>query len=87
MKLTRSKLVEIITEEIQKLNEGKIIRLEILSKDKKKVLNIIKQLRLKDTKDYALYGSGRTVEMELDSKFQNKFLELAIKNNIKIKEV
>ena len=67
------------------IKEGSIVRLEFPSRDKKKVQKIVKQLRLKDTKDYAIYGGGRTAEIELDSKFEDKFLELAIKNKIKVR--
>ena len=68
-----------------KLTEGKIVRWEIPMKDKKKVEMIVKKLRLKDTKDYSIYGSGKTFEMELDSKYEDKVLELLMKMNIKVR--
>ena len=69
-----------------KLLEGKIVRWEIPKKDKKKVQTIVKKLRLKDTKDYAIYGSGRTFEMELDAKYADKVLDLLKKMNVKVTE-
>ena len=72
-------------ETIKDLMEAKIVRWEIPTKDKKKVQAIVKKLRLKDTKDYAIYGSGKTFEMELDSKYEDKVLELMMKMNIKVR--
>jgi hypothetical protein len=70
---------------IRTILEGKIVRYEIPTKDKKKVQAIVKKLKLKDTKDYAIYGSGKTFEMELDSKHADKVLELLMKMNIKVR--
>ena len=83
--LTESKLRKVIRESIKRIIEGKIVRWEIPTKDKKKVQAIVKKLRLKDTKDYSIYGSGKTFEMELDSKYENKVLELLMKMNIKVR--
>jgi hypothetical protein len=84
-KLTKQNLRKIIRESIKKIIEGKIVRYEIPMKDKKKVEKIVKKLKLKDTKDYAIYGSGKTFEMELDSKHSDKVLELLMKLNIKVR--
>ena len=82
--MKKSELRKIIRESIKEIMEGKIVRYEIPTKDKKKVQSIVKKLKLKDTKDYAIYGSGRTFEIELDSKFRNKFLECSSKDMAKI---
>ena len=74
-----------IRETIKDLMEGSIVRWEIPMKDKKKVQAIVKKLKLKDTKDYSIYGSGKTFEMELDSKYEDKVLELLMKMNIKVR--
>jgi hypothetical protein len=74
-----------VRETIRKILEAKIVRYEIPTKDKKKVQALVKKLKLKDTKDYAIYGSGKTFEMELDSKHANKVLELLMKMNIKVR--
>ena len=79
------KIRQTIRETIKDLMEGSIVRWEIPMKDKKKVQAIVKKLRLKDTKDYSIYGSGKTFEMELDSKYEDKVLELLMKMNIKVR--
>ena len=84
-KLTEQKLRKVIRESIKKIMEGKIVRYEIPTKDKKKVQALVKKLRLKDGKDYSIYGSGKTFEMELDTKHANKVLELLMKMNIKVR--
>ena len=56
-------------------------------KDKKKVKTIVKKLKV-PSNDYAIYGSGRTFEMEISaSKLADKVLELLIKNKIKVQDV
>ena len=79
------KVRQVIRETIKDLMEAKIVRVEIPMKDKKKVQVIVKKLKLKDNKDYAIYGSGKTFEMELDSKYEDKVLELMMKMNIKVR--
>ena len=79
------KVRQVIRETIKDLMEAKIVRFEIPMKDKKKVQAIVKKLKLKDNKDYAIYGSGKTFEMELDSKYEDKVLELMMKMNIKVR--
>ena len=79
------KIRHTIRETIKDLMEAKIVRWEIPMKDKKKVEMIVKKLKLKDTKDYSIYGSGKTFEMELDSKYEDKVLELLMKMNIKVR--
>ena len=74
-----------IRKAIRIILEGKIVRYEIPMKDKKKVQALVKKLRFKDGKDYAIYGSGRTFEMELDAKHADKVLELLMKMNIKVR--
>ena len=79
------KVRQVIRETIKDLMEAKIVRFEIPMKDKKKVEMVVKKLKLKDTKDYSIYGSGKTFEMELDSKYEDKVLELLMKMNIKVR--
>jgi len=86
-----NKLRELIREVIKKeLKEGPAKyghRWEIPMKDKKKVEAIVKKLKV-PSKDYAIYGSGRTFEMEISAgKLANKVLELLIKNKIKVQDV
>ena len=85
--MAESKLRKTIRESIKKIMEAKIVRWDIPSKDKKKVEKLVKKLRLKDGKDYAIYGSGKTFEMELDSKHADKVLELLIKNKVNVKDI
>jgi len=79
------KIRQTIRETIKDLMEGSIVRWEIPMKDKKKVEMVVKKLKLKDTKDYSIHGSGKTFEMELDSKYEDKVLELLMKMNIKVR--
>ena len=79
------KIRQTIREPIKDLMEGSIVKFEIPMKDKKKVEMVVKKLKLKDTKDYSIYGSGKTFEMELDSKYEDKVLELLMKMNIKVR--
>jgi membrane carboxypeptidase/penicillin-binding protein PbpC len=79
------KIRQTIRETIKDLMEGSIVKFEIPMKDKKKVEMVVKKLKLKDTKDYSIYGSGKTFEMELDSKYEDKVLELLMKMNIKVR--
>jgi len=68
-----------------KLNEGKMVQWEIRDRDKKKVSKILDKLRLKMGKDYDFgVGRGATFILGLDRKYQNKVLELFIKNRINV---
>ena len=83
--MMEQKLRKNIRESIKKIMEAKIVRFEIPMKDKKKVQSIVKKLRFKDGKDYAIYGSGKTFEIELDSKHEDKVLELLMKMKIQVR--
>ena len=85
MKLTKQRLKEIIKEEIRNLREGKRRQLQIPIIDKRKVDQIMKKLRFKIGKDYDFgVGKGATFILDLDRKYQNKVLELFIKNRINV---
>ena len=86
-----NKLRELIREVIKKeLKEGPAKyghRWEIPTKYKKKVQTIVKKLKV-PSKDYAIYGTGKTFEMEISAgKLADKVLELLIKNKIKVQDV
>jgi hypothetical protein len=86
MKLTKQRLREIIKEEIINLREGKMVQWEIKDRDKRKVSKILDKLRLKMGKNYDFGASrhGATFVLELDKKFEDKVLELFIKNRINV---
>ena len=88
MKITKQRLKEIIREEI--LKEAKQVQLQIPIREKLKVDKILKKkLRLKVGRHYDI-GVGRTGTfiLELDTKYQDKVLELFIKNRIRnVKEL
>ena len=69
-----------------KLNEGKMIQWEIKDRDKNKVSKILNKLRLKMGKNYDFGASrrGATFILELDKKFEDKVLEMLIKNRINV---
>ena len=84
MKITKSRLKEIIREEIKRLNEG--YPLEIKVKDKLKVDKLLKSMKLKPSKDWTTRFGGRDYFI-LDvknSKLFDKVLELLMKNKIKV---
>ena len=68
-----------------KLNEGKMVQLQIKEIEKKKVKKILDKLRLKMGKDYDFgVGKGATFVLELDTKFEDKVLEMLINNRINV---
>ena len=77
--LDEGKLRKAVRESIKKVMEGPAKyghRWEIPMKDKKKVEAIVKKLKV-PSNSYAIYGSGRTFEMEISAgKLANKVLEL-----------
>ena len=67
------------------LLEGKMIQFKIKEMDKRKVRKMLDKLRLKMGKDYDFgVGKGATFILDLDRKYQNKVLELFIKNRINV---
>jgi hypothetical protein len=83
----RESIREIIKEQ---LNEGKFAELYMKNdmKTKKVVSKIIKQMRLKIDKDYdvkALDSKGKMQKFMILPKHRNKFLELLLKNKIKVR--
>ena len=85
MKITKQRLVEIIREEIRNLHEAKMVQLQIKEIEKKKVKKILDKLRLKMGKNYDFgVGKGSTFILELDTKFEDKVLEMLIKNRINV---
>ena len=68
-----------------KLNEGKMVQLQIKEIEKKKVKKILDKLRLKMGRDYDFgVGKGATFILELDKKFEDKVLEMLINNRINV---
>ena len=85
MKITKQRLVEIIREEIRNLREAKMVQLQIKEIEKKKVKKILDKLRLKMGKNYDFgVGKGSTFILELDTKFEDKVLEMLIQNRINV---
>ena len=70
-----------------KLNEGKMVQFQIKEIEKKKVKKILDKLRLKMGKNYDFGASrhGATFVLELDKKFEDKVLEMLIKNRINVR--
>jgi len=67
------------------LNEAKMVQLQIKEIEKKKVKKILDKLRLKMGKNYDFgAGKGSTFILELDTKFEDKVLELLVKNRIQV---
>ena len=89
MKITGKEINKIILEEIHKLYEGaKSVQWQIPIKDKIKVDKILKKSGGKIGKHYDIgVGKTGTFILDLDRKFEDKVLELLIKNRIKVKEL
>ena len=87
VKLTRSRLKEIIQDEIQKLNEaGKMILFQIPETDKRKTKKILDKLRLKTGKDYDFgVGKGSNFILALNKQYQDDVLELLIINKVRVR--
>ena len=86
MKITKSRLKEIIREEIKNLSESKRHELEIHVRDKIKVDKILKKLRLKPGKDYDIgAGSSRSFILDVEGKHLDKIVTLLMKNRIRTK--
>ena len=67
------------------LFEAKMVQLQIKEIEKKKVKKILDKLRLKMGKNYDFgVGKGSTFILELDTKFEDKVLEMLIKNRINV---
>ena len=67
------------------LFEAKMVQLQIKEIEKKKVKKILDKLKLKMGKDYDFgVGKGATFILELDTKFEDKVLELLMKNRINV---
>ena len=69
------------------LVETRYVWYTLLERDKGKVRKILDKLRLKMGKHYD-FGAGRkgpTFILELDKKYQNKVLELFVKNRINVR--
>ena len=68
-----------------KLNEGKMVQLQIKEIEKRKVKKILDKLKLKMGKHYDFgVGKGATFILELDTKFEDKVLEMLINNRINV---
>ena len=65
----------------EKLSEAKMVSLNGQTKDYKKVVKLFKKMKLKSPKQYDLKPTGtNTFTINIDKKFYNKFLELAMNN-------
>ena len=93
MKLTKKRLKEIIKEEIRnflkkgKLNErlsGKTVTWQIRTQERKTAKKVLDKLKLKIGKDYDFKFISNTFALELLKKYENKVLELFIKNRINV---
>ena len=86
--MTEQRVREFVRKRIGILFEAKMVQLQIPMRDRKKVDKILKKSRGKEGKDFD-YGVGRgsTFMLELDKKFQDRVIELLIKNRIQVKEV
>ena len=86
--MTEQRVREFVRKRIGILFDAKMVQLQIPMRDRKKVDKILKKSRGKEGKDFD-YGVGRgsTFMLELDKKFQDRVIELLIKNRIQVKEV
>ena len=77
---------QLVKETIKDLMEGKRIQFIIPMRDRKKTAQVLKKTRLKVGQDYDFgAGKGSTFILDIDDSYRDKFLELAITNNIGVK--
>ena len=85
MKPIKQPLKEIYERMFGTLNEAKMVQLQIKEIEKKKVKKILDKLKLKMGKHYDFgVGKGSIFILELDTKFEDKVLELLVKNRIQV---
>ena len=85
MKISREDILEIVKEEIQKINEAKSVQLQIPIADKRKTMQILNRLRMRQGTQYDFgVGKGSTFILDVDKKFQNKILDFLMKNRVRV---
>ena len=85
MKISKKDIVQIIKEEIQKINESKRVSLQIPIADKRKTMQILNKLRMRQGSQYDFgVGKGSTFILDVDKKFQNKILDFLMKNRVRV---
>ena len=85
MKIDREDILQIVKEEIQKINESKRISLQIPIADKRKTMQLLNRLRMRQGSQYDFgVGKGSTFVLDEDKKFQNKVLDFLMKNRVRV---
>ena len=85
MNISREDILQIVKEEIQKINESKRISLQIPIADKRKTMQILNRLRMRQGTQYDFgVGKGSTFILDVDKKFQNKVLDFLMKNRVRV---
>ena len=85
MKISREDILEIVKEEIQRINEAKSVQLQIPIADKRKTMQILNRLRMRQGTQYDFgVGKGSTFILDVDKKFQNKVLDFLMKNRVRV---
>ena len=85
MNISREDILQIVKEEIQKINESKRISLQIPIADKRKTMQILNKLRMRQGAQYDFgVGKGSTFILDVDKKFQNKVLDFLMKNRVRV---
>ena len=85
MKISREDILEIVKEEIQRINEAKSVQLQIPIADKRKTMQILNRLRMRQGTQYDFgVGKGSTFILDVDKKFQNKILDFLMKNRVRV---
>ena len=82
----KQKLKKVIKETMMELIEQKQIKFIIPAKDRKETERVLKKTKLKLGKDYSFsQNKGGKFDLNINRSFRNKFLELAIINNIGVR--
>ena len=85
MRISKEDIVQIVREEIQKINESKRVSLQIPVADKRKTMQILNKLRMKQGTQYDFgVGKGSSFILDVDKKFQNKILDFLMKNRVRV---
>ena len=90
MKITKQRLVEIIREEIQNLNEAKQTQFQIPYREQKNVMKILRMGKsamvgkYKEGKHYDFgVGKGATFILAVDKKLEDEILSLLIQKGVR----
>jgi len=83
MKIKKSDIMQIVREEIQKMNEVVVTKFQIPTPEMKKVDAILRKAKYREKKDFGYDVKGPKFILSVDKKLENKILSLLIQKGIR----